>query len=58
MTKLREIRLTMTNHDVDKRNLLKNLELKQMTTIRNTTQEEPGFTETSMIDTFITKANQ
>ena len=48
----------MTNHDVDKRNLLKNLELKQMTTIRNTTQEEPGFTGTSMIDTFITKANQ
>ena len=58
MTKLRGIRLTMTNHNVDKRNLLKNLELKQMRTIRNTTQEEPGFLETSMIDTFITKANQ
>ena len=58
MTKLRGIRLTMTNYNVDKRNLLKNLELKQMRTIRNTTQEEQGFSETSMIDTFITKANQ
>ena len=48
----------MTNYNVDKRNLLKNLELKQMRTIRNTTQEEQGFSETSMIDTFITKANQ
>ena len=58
MAKLRGIRLTMTNYNVDKRNLLKNLELKQMRTIRNTTQEEQGFSETSMIDTFITKANQ
>ena len=39
VTKLRETRLAMTNHNLNKSNGLKKRELKYMTTVQITTQE-------------------
>ena len=49
VTKLRKIKLTMTYHNLD--------ELKYMTTVHNTTQEQPGLTQTLKTETFTAIAN-
>ena len=42
----------MTNHNLDKSNWLKKRELKYMTTVHSTTQEQPGLTQTPKTETF------